>query len=94
MSKPLLPSKWAARLSALACAISCVSFALPASATHVLGTAQAFVVWSDRLLLFVTCGLTMFSDLTVAIAVGTALGLGQRLLSRGEPPADWTPPER
>lgn len=44
MSKPLLPSKWAARLSALACAISCVSFALPASATHVLGTAQAFVV--------------------------------------------------
>lgn len=50
--------------------------------------------WSDQFLLFVTLALTMFSDLTVAIAVGTALGLGQRLLSRGEPPADWTPPER
>ena len=50
--------------------------------------------WSDQFLLFVTFGLTMFSDLTVAIAVGTALGLGQRLLNRGEPPADWTPPER
>ena len=50
--------------------------------------------WSDQFLLFVTFGLTMFSDLTVAIAVGTALGLGQRLLSRGEPPANWTPPER
>ena len=50
--------------------------------------------WSDQFLLLVTLALTMFSDLTVAIAVGTALGLGQRLLSRGEPPADWTPPER
>ena len=50
--------------------------------------------WSGQFLLFVTFALTLFSDLTVAIAVGTALGLGQRLLSRGDPPADWTPPER
>ncbi len=50
--------------------------------------------WSDQFLLFVTFGLTMFSDLTVAIAVGTALGFGLRLLGRGTPPADWTPPER
>ena len=49
---------------------------------------------SDRLLLFVTFALTVFSDLTVAIAVGTALGLGQRLLTRGEPPTDGTEPER
>ena len=33
-----------ARLSALACAISCVSFAVPASAAAILGTAQNFVV--------------------------------------------------
>ncbi len=50
--------------------------------------------WSDRFLLFLTFALTVFSDLTIAIAVGTALGLGQRLLRRGAPPADWTPPER
>ena len=33
-----------ARLSALACAIACVSFAVPASAAAILGTAQNFVV--------------------------------------------------
>ena len=50
---------------------------------------------SDRLLLLVTLALTLFSDLTVAIAVGTALGFGQRLLRRGgEPPSEWRSPER
>ncbi|MCY7271516.1 MAG: SulP family inorganic anion transporter [Sphingomonas bacterium] len=48
---------------------------------------------SHRLLLVVTFALTLFSDLTIAIAVGTALGLAQRLLRRGEPPAHSTPPE-
>lgn len=44
-NKPkLFPSKWPARLSGLACALSCVSFALSASAAPVLGSAQAFVV--------------------------------------------------
>ena len=33
-----------ARLSALACAIACVSFVLPASAAVILGSAQSFVV--------------------------------------------------
>ena len=33
-----------ARLSGLACAIACVSFALPASAAPILGTARSFVV--------------------------------------------------
>ena len=50
--------------------------------------------WSDRLLLFLTFALTVFSDLTIAIAVGTALGLGQRLIRRGSTPIDWTPTER
>ncbi len=49
---------------------------------------------SDRLLLFLTFGLTVLSSLTVAIAVGTALGLAQRLLGQDAPPAKWTPPER
>lgn len=50
--------------------------------------------WSDRLLLFLTFALTVFSDLTIAIAVGTALGLGQRLIRQGSTPIDWTPTER
>lgn len=48
----------------------------------------------DRTLLFLTMILTVVSDLTVAIAVGTALGLAQRLLRRDVEPADWTPSDR
>ena len=48
----------------------------------------------DRFLLFLTFGLTVLSSLTIAIAVGTAIGLAQRLLRRDIPPADWSPPER
>ena len=44
--------------------------------------------WSDRLLLFLTFALTVLSDLTIAIAVGTALGLALRFLRRGAPSAD------
>jgi hypothetical protein len=38
--------------------------------------------------------LTVASTLTVAIAVGTALGLAQRLVRRDVGPADWTPADR
>jgi len=50
--------------------------------------------WSDRLLLFLTFALTILSDLTIAIAVGTALGLGLRFLRRRPSPTEGTPPER
>ncbi|HMI39910.1 MAG TPA: SulP family inorganic anion transporter [Sphingomicrobium sp.] len=49
---------------------------------------------SDRFLLFLTFSLTVLSSLTVAIAVGTAVGLAQRLIRRDTPPAEWSAPER
>jgi SulP family sulfate permease len=49
---------------------------------------------ADRFLLLLTMILTVVSDLTVAIAVGTAIGLGQRLVRRNVEPAEWTPPDR
>lgn len=49
---------------------------------------------ADRFLLFLTMTLTVVSDLTVAIAVGTAVGLAQRLTRRDVEPAEWTPPDR
>ncbi len=49
---------------------------------------------ADRTLLFLTMILTVASDLTVAIAVGTALGLAQRLVRRDAEPAEWTPSDR
>jgi SulP family sulfate permease len=49
---------------------------------------------SDRYLLFLTMILTVVSGLTVAIAVGTTIGLALRLSRRNIPPADWTPEER
>lgn len=49
---------------------------------------------ADRFLLFLTMVLTVASDLTVAIAVGTAIGLAQRLIRRDVEPAEWTPPDR
>lgn len=48
---------------------------------------------TDKFLLFLTMTLTVLSDLTVAIAVGTAIGLAQRLSRRDVPAAEWTPPE-
>ena len=49
---------------------------------------------ADRTLLFLTMVLTVASNLTVAIAVGTAIGLAQRLLRRDVEPAEWTPADR
>ena len=49
---------------------------------------------ADRFLLLLTMTLTVVSDLAVAIAVGTAIGLAQRLTRRDVEPAEWTPPDR
>ena len=49
---------------------------------------------ADRFLLLLTMILTVVSDLTVAIAVGTGVGLAQRLMRRDVEPAEWTPPDR
>lgn len=49
---------------------------------------------ADRALLFLTMFLTVASDLTVAIAVGTGLGLALRLLRRDVEPAEWKPSDR
>lgn len=48
----------------------------------------------DRALLFATMILTVATDLTIAIAVGTAAGLALRLSRRGAEPAEWTPTDR
>ncbi len=48
----------------------------------------------DRALLFLTMILTLFTDLTIAIAVGTIAGLGLRLLRKDVEPAGWTPSDR
>ena len=48
----------------------------------------------DRRLLFLTMILTIVTDLTIAIAVGTAAGLALRLMRRDAEPADWTPSDR
>ncbi len=47
----------------------------------------------DRVLLFVTLGLTVFTDLTIAISVGVFLGLAIRLKRREVPPAKWNTPK-
>lgn len=48
----------------------------------------------DRCLLALTMTLTVLADLTVAIAVGTAIGLAMRFARREEASSDWIPPER
>jgi SulP family sulfate permease len=48
----------------------------------------------DRTLLFLTLILTVATDLTIAIAVGTAAGLALRLMRRNVEPAEWTPSDR
>ena len=48
----------------------------------------------ERALLFLTMVLTVVTDLTIAIAVGTAAGLALRLARRDEKPAEWTPSDR
>jgi len=49
---------------------------------------------SDRLLLLITCVLTVLVDLTVAIGVGVALGLALKLKQRKATPEEWTTPKR
>lgn len=79
--------------------------AMPALAGLLLVTAWTMSEphrWGERLrscpselfLLFLTMVLTVFADLTVAIAVGTAIGLAQRLARDKGEASDWTPPER
>jgi SulP family sulfate permease len=48
----------------------------------------------DRTLLFLTMALTVATDLTIAIAVGTVAGLALRLTRRDVEPHDWTPEDR
>ena len=48
----------------------------------------------DRALLFMTMILTVATDLTIAIAVGTIAGLGLRLMRRDVEPAKWSPSDR
>ena len=48
----------------------------------------------DRTLFFMTMILTIVSNLTIAIAVGTAAGLALRLLRREVEPKGWTPADR
>ena len=48
----------------------------------------------DRALLFLTMGLTIITDLTIAIAVGTIAGLTLRLARKDIEPTDWMPSDR
>ena len=49
---------------------------------------------ADRVLFFMTMVLTVVSNLTIAIAVGTGAGLAVRLLRRDVEPVEWTPADR
>lgn len=48
----------------------------------------------DRALFFMTMILTVVSNLTIAIAVGTGAGLALRLLRKEVEPEEWTPADR
>ena len=48
----------------------------------------------DRTLLFLTMILTVLTDLTIAIAVGTVAGLALRLIRKEVEPEDWAPSDR
>ena len=48
----------------------------------------------DRVLLFLTMALTVLTDLTIAIAVGTVAGLALRLIRKDLEPEEWTPSDR
>lgn len=49
---------------------------------------------SDVFLLVLTMGMTVLTDLAVAIGVGVALGLAFRLQRRNVPSSDWSEPDR
>lgn len=48
----------------------------------------------DKLLLFLTMIMTLVTDLTVAIAVGTIVGIALRFSRRGAEPSEWKPSDR
>ncbi len=48
----------------------------------------------DSLLLLLTIGLTILTDLTTAIGVGAVIGLALRGRSQNVPPPDWSTPHR
>jgi SulP family sulfate permease len=48
----------------------------------------------DRTLLFLTMMLTVLTDLTIAIAVGTVTGLALRLIRKNVEPEEWAPSDR
>nr|WP_283937784.1 SulP family inorganic anion transporter [Sphingomonas hankyongi] len=48
----------------------------------------------DRTLLFLTMILTVVTDLTIAIAVGTVAGLALRLIRKDVEPEEWAPSDR
>ena len=48
----------------------------------------------DRTLFFMTMILTVVSNLTIAIAVGTGAGLALRVLRKDVEPEEWTPSDR
>ncbi|MEO5808592.1 MAG: SulP family inorganic anion transporter [Sphingomicrobium sp.] len=48
----------------------------------------------ERALFFMTMALTIFSNLTIAIAVGTGAGLALRLIRKDVEPAEWSPTDR
>ena len=48
----------------------------------------------DRALFLMTMVLTVVSNLTIAIAMGTGAGFGLRLLRKNVEPAAWNPADR
>jgi SulP family sulfate permease len=48
----------------------------------------------DRALFFMTMVLTVVSNLTIAIAVGTSAGLALRLLRKDVEATEWNPADR
>jgi SulP family sulfate permease len=48
----------------------------------------------ERSLLFLTMTLTIVTDLTIAISVGTVAGLALRLIRKDVEPEEWTPADR
>jgi SulP family sulfate permease len=48
----------------------------------------------DKVLFFMTMILTVVSNLTIAIAVGTFAGLAMRVLRKDVEPEEWTPSDR
>jgi len=93
----LLVTLWAARLAGY--------LAMPALAALLIVTAWMMSEpgrWrermklrsGDRTLFFLTMILTVVTDLTIAIAVGTVAGLALRLARRDVEAAEWTPEDR